>query len=383
MLCSEWISAPGREPVLRSCTIVRLKAILLGMLLSMISMLPLQANAQVETNERALSDLADRFRRELEGARNELYFSLLASQKSAQAGLNQNPNIRLMYMKDGKFPFFYSTCNQNAARTISTDDVWPGGSSGFQLTGTSTGHSDFGIWDVGGVLTTHEQFGGRVLQMDSPDSIEKHPTHVAGTMIASGAYAHPSAIGMSYEACLSAYDIDEDLLKMTAAAPMMNVSNHSYGPVCGWFFDSEKTYKWYWLGDFRVCVYEDYQFGRYSSESRDWDELAYVAPYYSIVKSAGNDRNDTGPEPGGFHYVWDYFWEQWLESYETRDPDGGNDGYDCIPPIGTAKNILTVGAVGDIPGGYSSPSSVVMEPYSSWGPTDDGRIKPDLALIRQ
>jgi hypothetical protein len=37
-----------------------------------------------------------------------------------------------------------------------------------------------------------------------------------------------------------------------------------------------------------------------------------------------------------------------------------------------------VGAVGDIAGGYSGPSSVVLESFSSLGPTDDGRVKPDV-----
>ncbi|TAE04256.1 MAG: peptidase S8, partial [Bacteroidetes bacterium] len=45
---------------------------------------------------------------------------------------------------------------------------------------------------------------------------------------------------------------------------------------------------------------------------------------------------------------------------------------------GNAKNILTVGAVNDVAGGYTSASGVVMSSFSGWGPTDDGRIKPDV-----
>jgi hypothetical protein len=46
-----------------------------------------------------------------------------------------------------------------------------------------------------------------------------------------------------------------------------------------------------------------------------------------------------------------------------------------------AKNILTVGAVDDLTNGYaplSGPAQVQMTGFSGWGPTDDGRIKPDL-----
>jgi len=55
-----------------------------------------------------------------------------------------------------------------------------------------------------------------------------------------------------------------------------------------------------------------------------------------------------------------------------------NDGYDIIPTYGVAKNILTVGSVYPIPSGYTQPSDVVLGEFSSWGPTDDGRIKPDV-----
>jgi subtilisin family serine protease len=45
-----------------------------------------------------------------------------------------------------------------------------------------------------------------------------------------------------------------------------------------------------------------------------------------------------------------------------------------ITPPGTAKNVLTVGATGN---DYALPSDRVYR-YSSFGPTDEGRIKPDL-----
>ena len=47
-----------------------------------------------------------------------------------------------------------------------------------------------------------------------------------------------------------------------------------------------------------------------------------------------------------------------------------NGGYECILPPATAKNIISVGAIN------SNDDS--MTNFSSWGPTDDGRIKPDV-----
>jgi hypothetical protein len=108
-----------------------------------------------------------------------------------------------------------------------------------------------------------------------------------------------------------------------------------------------------------------------------WDEIANDAPYYLIVKAVGNDRIDT-PEAGVGHFYWNPEIEDWEWSTAERDPDGGVTGYDTIPYRGCAKNVLTVGAVKDIPGGWSQPADVVMTGFSSWGPTDDGRIKPDL-----
>lgn len=56
-------------------------------------------------------------------------------------------------------------------------------------------------------------------------------------------------------------------------------------------------------------------------------------------------------------------------------------GYDCINQGANGKNIITVGAVHKIAGGYQSPSDVKAASFSAFGPTDDGRIKPDLVGI--
>ena len=62
-----------------------------------------------------------------------------------------------------------------------------------------------------------------------------------------------------------------------------------------------------------------------------------------------------------------------------REGDGGATGYDTVSAQETAKNEIVVGAVNDIVGGYSGSNSVSVTAFSSWGPTDDGRIKPDIA----
>jgi len=264
-------------------------------------------------------------------------------------------------------PLYYVTDNINSGKTISSDLVYPGGAAGYSLTGFGM---VLGEWDAGGVRTSHQEFGGRVAT--SEGALHRHSTHVAGTMIAAG--VQPNARGMAYGAILKAYDWNNDLTEMTAQAEAgLRVSNHSYGFVTGWEYNYRGDGLWAWFGDTGVSQVEDYKFGYYSTESRDWDAVAYNSPYLLIVKSAGNDRND-GPGGPVKHWIWNGSWDTVVAA---RNKDG-NSGYDCIDGAAVSKNPLVVGAVADLPGGYSTPSGVVMSSFSAWGPTDDGRIKPDV-----
>ncbi|MFH1754963.1 MAG: IPTL-CTERM sorting domain-containing protein [Candidatus Latescibacterota bacterium] len=346
-----------------------LMGLLFVLVLLSVSLSPLSAGRQTE--KAALQELAAQIEKEMEQRRPQLYYDLLNSTDPAQQVLNNDPNFKLMYIKDNGMPVYYRMRNINAARTVSTDDVWPGGGAGHSLTGSATTTLQLGIWDGGGVLLTHQEFGGRVTQMDSPSGTHWHSTHAAGTMVAAGVQAN--AKGMSYQAQLAAYDWNSDTSEMAAAAAAgMRVSNHSYGYAAGWEYSSPN---WYWYGDVSISTVEDYGFGFYDSEVALHDQIAYNAPNYLICKSAGNDRNDFGPGPGGGHYYWN---GSWTYSTATRDPDGGTDMYDCIGWIGNAKNILSIGAINDIPAGYSVPGDVVQTSFSSWGYSDDGRIKPDI-----
>ena len=273
----------------------------------------------------------------------------------------------LQYFENGH-PRYHTTTNLDAAKTISTYRVWPSGGAGLNLNGLG---QILGEWDAGGVRLTHQELSGRVTQMDSPSSLHDHSTHVAGTMIASGVVS--TAIGMSFAGTLHAWDWNSDDAEMAAAAATgLKVSNHSYGYIAGWYSNGAN---WYWYGDVDVSLTEDAGFGFYDATANDWDNIAYNAPGYLIAKSADNNRGE-GPSPGTGHYYWNG--AAWTWSTVTRDKDGGTLGYDCIPYYATAKNILTVGAVNDIVAGYSIPADVVMSTFSGWGPTDDGRIKPDI-----
>jgi hypothetical protein len=282
-------------------------------------------------------------------------------------------------------PIFYITHNLNAAKTLSTNKCWPGGAAGLELSGADV---RLGIWDSGKVMTRHQEFGDaqstRVIWADGDVDLSNHATHVAGTMIAAGEVSN--AHGMAHEATLEAYDWNDDLSEVASAAQGSNgvrVSNHSYGILTGWQYGGwSGSEGWHWFGDTSISETEDAYFGFYSSESQAWDDLARDRRRLLFVLSAGNERGDVegaGPGPGGEHYVMDPPWSgNWVLSTTTRERDGGDDGFDCMSHAAVAKNGLSVGAVQDIPTGYHSPGNVRMTNFSSWGPTDDGRIKPDI-----
>jgi subtilisin family serine protease len=317
-----------------------------------------------DINDFELNKLSQRLRQQSDQIRLEAY-------KKAE----QNNWLTTYITDDGAFaelqaldqigmPLYFITHNENAAKTISSNEVYSGGSAGLTLSGSGIIVRE---WDGGGVLLTHQEFGGRVTQVDSPTSTNYHATHVAGTIMASGYVT--SAKGMAFAATLRAFDWTNDTSEMASEAAIgALVSNHSYGYGRGWSYNSSNG-NWYWYGNATVSATEDYLFGFYDSDSQTHDQIAYNAPDYLIVKSAGNDRNDS--HTGG-HYYWN---GSWTYSTASRNPDGN---YDCIGTVGVAKNILTVGAVDDIVNGYSQVSDVAMSSFSSWGPADDGRIKPDI-----
>lgn len=231
---------------------------------------------------------------------------------------------------------YIKTSGKADAQSIGTNKLYPGGGLGLNLEGEGM---KVGIWDAGPVRASHELLSGKTIQRDdgageSPD----HATHVAG--IAAGKEliggAGANARGMAYKADIDAYDWFSDFSEMTnAATEGLLVSNHSYG------LDLSQVSN--------VNLY----LGNYDEISMGADNLAYNAPYYSIVTAAGNDRN--GP-------------------YNTSQ-----NGYNLLAGwLSTAKNTIVVAAVDKILM-YMGPSSVQMSNFSSWGPTNNNRVKPDIS----
>ncbi len=262
-------------------------------------------------------------------------------------------------------PVYYTTDNLDAAKIISANQLWTGEDEQPWLTGEGM---EVNLWDGGAVLETHQEFQNSAeprIEMRNKDiSVSNHSTHVAGTIGAAG--INELAKGMAGMVSVFGWDYNNDIAEMAGmASEGILISNHSYGSICGWDYNSTNE-MWYWYGDPDLSADEDYQFGFYDQVSEDLDFIAWNAPDYLIVKSAGNDRQDAPPDQPIDHYIWD---DGWTPVSVERLPDGGEDGYDCLSPMSVSKNILTVGAVDD---------TRLIASFSAFGPTDDGRIKPDV-----
>jgi hypothetical protein len=273
--------------------------------------------------------------------------------------------------------YLQTTSNIIAAATTRTNTVQTGGVLGLNLTGaTAALAGKLAIWDGGLIYTSHQEFAGKTItSKDAAATISDHSTHVAGTMIAKGVYN--AAKGMSFGATtLQSYDYNNDATEMAAAASNLLLSNHSYGYITGWSYDSS-TARWTWYG--LAGDNEDYRFGFYDTNTQNYDKIAFNAPQYLIVQAAGNNRGETGPAIGATYYGYNSRTDFTIVNKGSRPSTiSSNDGYDIISTTATAKNILTVGAVNPLPNGPSQASDVQIAYFSSWGPTDDGRVKPDI-----
>lgn len=289
-------------------------------------------NVNKNTNVAELKRLSEQFNQEY-----------LQRESRIEAYLKSNPTVKRISKVEGVLTeiydvennqiSYYSTSNRLSAQTIRANKLYSGGTLGLNIEGQGMLAV---VWDGGVVRNTHQEFPLNKVVLNDTGSFQDHGTHVAGTIVAAGTTLN--ARGVAYQATAKSYNWSNDYSEMATEASFdLLVSNHSY-----------------WIG----TTLTSWQFGAYDSRARQFDEIAFNAPYYLAVTAAGNDRNDFGNSVIATHL-------------------NAKDGYNLIRGMQNAKNYLTVGAVNQVLN-YSGPESVTMSNFSSWGPTDDGRIKPDV-----
>ncbi|MFM8831903.1 MAG: S8 family serine peptidase, partial [Spartobacteria bacterium] len=235
--------------------------------------------------------------------------------------------VSILHDFRGEQPLYRVTNNKNAAISTGANLIQ---AAPYGLDGTGV---KVGVWDAGSIRSTHRELTARIANKNATAPLDDHSTHVAGTIAASGVDAN--AKGMAPKSTVDSYDWENDYAEMTAsgaatatALAAVPLSNHSYG-----------------YGATTADM------GRYEREAQTTDALAWSLPYYLPFWAAGNEQ-DSLTALGGFQSI----------TFNSL-----------------AKNIVTIGAVNDaVVAGVRSPSAGAMSTFSSWGPCDDGRIKPDL-----
>ncbi|MEW7280843.1 S8 family serine peptidase [Aquimarina sp. 2201CG1-2-11] len=260
--------------------------------------------------------------------------------KSSNGGYSE-----LQRLGPNKEPIYFTTLNTDAAKSTRTNYLHSGGALGLNLNGQNMiAH----VWDAGHARITHQEYDGpgatnRVSIEDANTEtggiqLNDHAAHVSGIIAASG--VNPSAKGMAPQARVKGYKWTDDIAEVAAeAANGMLISNHSYS-----------------LAGSRI---PDQWFGAYIEESKKWDEIMFNAPFYLMVVGAGNDGQIT--------------------TYNAQPLDG-NSSYDQLKGKALVKNNLVVANALDATiDNDGSLNSVSIWKGSSRGPSDEYRIKPDIA----
>lgn len=279
---------------------------------------------------------------------------------------------------DGDTPRYQQSENVNAAISSAANLVRS--TAPYNVNGAGW---TFGLWEAGGIpLLTHQEFGlpTKVTVRDGSTLPTDHATHVGVTLAGLGVNA--PLLGMAPAALIDAYSATNDISEMMSAGAAyagepdkLYISNHSYGYRLGW-------YGYYWYGTFvddgDPSNDVDTYFGRYNSSTASTDGMLFNLPYLLSFQSSGNSRDDGPPPAGG-----SWSTSSGTYTYDPAQHPAGNGvyklGYDTMDYTKVAKNIMTVGAANDaVSGGLRNTTAGSISYFSSTGPADDGRIKPDI-----
>ena len=230
----------------------------------------------------------------------------------------------------------FSECNDSNRSRVQADIVQ---AAPYNLDGSGI---NVLVYDGGTVRSSHDDFGGRVSVRDS-SGMADHSTHVAGTIGGSGAASGGTYRGMAPAVTMQSYgfewdssgvflydnpgDIESDY-SQAINSYNVDIANNSIGTNTTLYWDCDIT------GDYGITS----------------------ALIDNIVRGSVS-----GGEP--FRIIW-------AAGNERQSDRCGDTYYTTAPPAG-AKNHITVGALNS--------NNDSMTSFSSWGPTDDGRLKPDIS----
>ncbi len=200
------------------------------------------------------------------------------------------------------------------------------------------------IYDGGTARASHDDFGGRLTVRDSSGT-HYHSTHVAGTVGGSGAASGGTYAGMAPGVTMVSYGFQYDgsgIFLYSNPGDLesdYNQAINTYGAEIANNSIGTNTE----TNGFSCSIQGDYGV---TSALIDAIVGGSLGAPFRVVWSAGNERQGS-----------------------RCDIEGYGDYYSTAPPSG-AKNHICVGAINS--------NNDTMTSFSSWGPVDDGRLKPDI-----
>ncbi|WP_249356383.1 S8 family serine peptidase [Maribacter sp. ACAM166] len=249
--------------------------------------------------------------------------------------LANGKKIELKEIGSDGSPLYYETYSDQAGLVSRASTLNTNGMMGLHLDGEGM---EVGVWDSGIALENHVEYNSRIIIGDESTEVDAHATRVTGSIISAG-YKN-EARGVANKAKVLSHDWSRDKIEVTeAAANGLLLSNHSYG------IKADRVPDWY--------------FGAYTKVAQDWDKIMYNAPYYLMVSAAGNAQKSRDNDVPSF--------------------GASTDGFDVLLGFTLAKNAITVAGADSKIDRNGNLKKANVSAYSSFGPVDDGRIKPDIA----
>jgi subtilisin family serine protease len=239
----------------------------------------------------------------------------------------------------------------------------------------------FAVWPDHPQLFREPQHQRRVALM-TQESAGDHATHVAGTIASAGLKsdrtndpvvpaqygpitAGEASRGIATDADVVSYAASD--CDYAGAVQATDISNYSIAGGAGWERDPGSA-RLLWMGP--PASKEDPRFGRYDVSPSYIDGLVAGRPSHVVVTAAGNDQDfDQSPASGTTHWHVDG-----LMATDKHNPDKRNGGLRTVHSWCVAKNVLCVGSIEDRDPG----AAIRRSAFSNLGPTDDGRVKPDV-----
>jgi serine protease AprX len=254
---------------------------------------------------------------------------------------------------------------ESGTKVMNFEAAW---NRGFTGKGQIAAMADTGL-DKGDIATIHKDFAGRIVSGYALGLFAKtwedpmgHGTHVAGSIVGNGTASGGKVRGGAYDAQFVAVGMWSPMLdNLSIPAKLSDLFSKAYG-------DGARIHSNSWGSP--------QNFGAYDSFAQQADEYLAANQDMLVLFAAGNSGVDA-------------------------DKDGRVD-INSIGSPGTAKNVLTVGASKNyvLKGGYQmklsetklkdswpveplassklSESAAGLAAFSSRGPTQDGRIKPEI-----